>query len=190
MTETLYTIGHSSHPIEGFLSLLGNHRMDVVADVRSVPYSRFNPQFNKEALAASLREAGMRYIFFGKELGARPDDPSCYVGGRVQYPRIAATPAFQQAVDRIIEGSKTYRIAMMCAEAEPLDCHRTILVAQALAGAGGRIQHILANGDLESHDDALDRLVGPLLAGDPESLQEVLAKREASIAYRQPAESK
>ena len=187
---TLYAIGHSSHSLGGFLGLLRGQGIEVVVDVRSTPYSRLHPQFSKEALAAALREAGMKYVFFGKELGARPDDPACYVDGQVRYACLADRALFKQAVGRIRDGSATHRIALMCAEAEPLDCHRTILVAQALAKAGLQVQHILADGSLESHEDTLNRLVGPLRAGEPEALDKALAQQEARIAYRQPTRAK
>jgi uncharacterized protein (DUF488 family) len=91
MRIEVLTIGHSTHPIETFLGLLHQHGVTAVADVRSAPYSRFNPQFNKDALEHDLKEHGIRYVFLGRELGARSDDPSCYDKGRVQYGRLART---------------------------------------------------------------------------------------------------
>jgi hypothetical protein len=92
----LYTIGHSNHTIEDFIALLKRYGVTCIADVRSAPYSRYCPQFNKGALAASLQAAGITYMFLGKELGARPDDPSCYEGGCVNFQRLAKREEFER----------------------------------------------------------------------------------------------
>jgi uncharacterized protein (DUF488 family) len=98
----IYTIGHSNQPIERFIALLQQHAVDAVADVRSTPYSRFNPQFRKEKLRAALAAAGIRYVFLGEELGARSKDPACYDDGRVSYARLAATDLFRHGLDRLV----------------------------------------------------------------------------------------
>ena len=98
--NSIFTIGHSTHSAEAFLTLLLQHGVEAVADVRSSPFSRFNPQFNREALEAFLKENGIRYAFLGKELGARSEDRSCYIDGRVQYGRLAQTALFQSGLDR------------------------------------------------------------------------------------------
>src|SRR5262249_48596390 len=124
----MHTIGHSNHPIQDFLDLLRRHGITAVADVRSTPYSRFNPQFRRAKLQASLAEVGIQYVFLGAELGARSQDPSCYdADGRVSYARLAKTELFRSGIERLITGSSQYRISIMCAEREPLECHRTIL---------------------------------------------------------------
>src|SRR5258707_92198 len=128
MTDTIYTIGHSTHPIEQFVTLLKSVSITAVSDVRSRPYSRMNPQFNREPLKATLRAEGIKYVFLGKELGARSDDQSCYRNGQLQYDLLAGTELFRQGIERMKEGARSFRIALMCAEKEPLDCHRTILV--------------------------------------------------------------
>src|SRR5687767_4784038 len=116
MGKEIFTVGHSIHPIDRFINLLVRNQIEVVADVRSSPFSKFNPQFNRDELQASLKHAGIRYVFLGKELGARSDDPACYVAGKVQYERLARTPLFQAGVDRAMEGSGKFRVALMCAE--------------------------------------------------------------------------
>lgn len=159
MQRSVFTVGHSNHPREQFINLLSLHGITVLCDVRSRPYSRFNPQFDYEELKRALPDYGIRYLFLGQELGARSDDPACYEGGKVQYERLARTELFQQGLARIQDGmSKGFRIALMCAEKEPLDCHRTILVARHLAALGVDVQHIHANGKLETQADALSRL--------------------------------
>lgn len=159
MQQTLFTVGHSTHTLQHFFYLLKLHSITALCDVRSKPYSRTNPQFNREDLKMALSDQGIAYVFLGRELGARSEDPTCYDDGKVQYDRLARTDLFRDGLDRIQEGAKKYRIALMCSEKEPLDCHRTILVARHLHALGFEVQHILADGGLESHKDALKRLI-------------------------------
>lgn len=192
MTEnTIFTIGHSSHPIERFIGLLRQHSVTAVADVRSAPFSRYNPQFNKDSLQQSLKEAGIAYIFLGKELGARTNDRSCYEDGRVQYGRLARTDLFLGGIERVRKGAERYRIALMCAEKEPLECHRTLLVARALAREGERVAHIHADAHVESHEDAMRRLLDitglprkDLLQSESELIEEASREQEKKVAYR------
>jgi len=144
------------------LRLLRSHGINALVDVRSHPISRVHPQFNKEVLAADLKKAKIAYVFLGKELGARRVEPSCYVEGRAEHGRIAALPIFQEGLRRIREGIPRYRIALMCAERDPLDCHRGILVCRHLRNEGISIQHILADGSLESQQAFEKRLVDRL----------------------------
>ena len=184
------TVGHSNHPLETFLALLRQHGVTVVADVRSAPYSRFNPQFNRKALEDSLETIDIEYVFLGRALGGRPDDPSCYEDGRVRYDRLARTPLYRQGIERVVEGAGRQRIALMCAEKEPLDCHRTILVGRSLVERGVAVTHILADGSLEPHDETMNRLLdsmelprGDLLQSREELIAEALAHRERRIAF-------
>ncbi len=153
------TIGHSRHAVDFLIELLRPHQVMVLADVRSVPYSRFNPQFNRESLADSLKSCGIEYVFLGRELGGRSDDPACYEDGRVRYDRVTETESFQHGLNRVVDGAAKDRIVLLCAEREPLECHRTLLVAAALEGRGVEIAHIHADGRLESHGEAMDRLL-------------------------------
>ena len=157
--DTVLTIGHSTHAIEAFIALLRRHHVSAVADVRSAPYSRFNPQFNREPLTESLEAEGIRYVYLGHELGGRSDDPACCEDGRVRYDRVAETESFRSGLDRVVDGAARYRIALMCAEKEPLDCHRTLLVARALEDQGVDVAHIHADGGLEPHQATMDRLL-------------------------------
>ncbi len=186
----VFTIGHSTHSIDAFIALLRQHGVTALADVRSAPFSRFNPQFNKEALARSLKEHGIKYVFLGRELGARSKDRSCYENGRVQYARLARTEAFHSGLDRVMRGAHDQRIALMCAEKEPLECHRTLLVARALVEQGVAVDHILADGRLETHDDAMVRLLAvlglpreDLFQSRQELIAQALALQEKRIAY-------
>jgi len=187
----IYTIGHSNHPIDRFIALLQQHGIDAVADVRSTPYSRFNPQFRKERLQGALADAGIKYVFLGEELGARSKDPACYdEEGRVSYVRLAATDLFRRGIERLLTGMQNHRIAIMCAEREPLDCHRTILVARELEKAGAPITHILSDGTLEPHRHAMERLASDLKLAEtdlfrtPEELiEDAYEKQGSQIAY-------
>lgn len=191
MQDTVFTIGHSTHPQERFIRLLRQHGITALCDVRSAPYSRMNPQFNREELERALSGQGIQYRFLGKELGARSSDPRCYEAGKVQYERLAETALFQYGLKRVVKGMKEgFRIVLMCAEKEPLECHRAILVARHLAALGIDVSHIHADGGLETHDAALSRLA--LLLNLPEhdmfhSRQELLVnvyrKQGERIAY-------
>lgn len=186
----IYTVGHSTHKIEKFLDLLERNDVTAIADVRSSPFSRHNPQFNKDTLSAELKKRGIAYVFVGKELGARSDDPSCYEGGKVRYGRLAKTSVFEAGIERVLSGAQKYRIALMCAEKEPLDCHRTLLVSRALEQRGVSIFHILADGSTEAQKQTMSRLLD--LVGLPQvdmfrSHDELVAMacelREEKIAY-------
>lgn len=193
----IYTIGHSDHSIERFIGLLKQHGITAIADVRSAPYSRFHPQFNKDILASSLEKEGIAYVFLGKELGARPEDPMCYENGKVDFNRIAEREDFKSTLKRVLKGSEKYRIALMCAEKEPLDCHRTILICHNLKRLVVSIKHILSDGMLEDHQDAESRLLKITNCEqdlfdrdtkDSERLELAYKKRAGEIAYQ--AESK
>jgi uncharacterized protein (DUF488 family) len=191
MTAQIFTIGHSTHSVERFIALLQGAEVDVVADVRSSPYSRHNPQFNRPALRDALKANGVNYVFLGEELGARSADPKCYSDGKVVYSRLATTAMFKRGIERILAGAAKMRVALMCAEAEPLDCHRTILVAKALADRGANVNHILSDGSVESHAHAVTRLVErynrqaqDLFLSQDELVAEAYRRRGAEIAYQ------
>ncbi len=177
MSAAIYTIGHSNHAALRFVDLLQAAGIECVADVRSVPFSRRNPQFSQKVLMASLKDAGIAYWFLGDALGARPKDETCYEDGKVSYARIAATEAFGNAIGALIERSLSQRIALMCAEKEPLDCHRTILVGRALAQRGVALHHIHADARIEPHAALEERLLH--LAKEHVDL---LSDRDAALA--------
>ena len=188
----LFTIGHSTHEWLEFLALLQKHGVTAVADVRSQPSSRL-PQYVKAELQAQLNHGGIEYVFLGRELGARRDEPECYYGGQAVYARIADLPIFREGLDRIARGLEKHRIALMCAEKEPLDCHRTVLICRHLRGRGIPINHILADGSLEDHEATERRLLRitntertlfePNLT-DEELLNQAYETRGREIAYR------
>jgi uncharacterized protein (DUF488 family) len=192
MVDAIYTIGHSTHTIEKLMSLLKEHGITALCDVRSRPYSRMNPQFNREPLKQALRDAGIVYVFLGAELGARSEDKSCYRDGQIQYDLLARTDLFKRGIERVKEGAQRYRLALMCAEKEPLECHRTILVSRTLFEDGVPIKHILADGAIEDHAHAIERLVAMLRipgndmfrSGDA-VMREAYARQGNQIAYRE-----
>jgi uncharacterized protein (DUF488 family) len=158
----VYTIGYGHHSAAHFVSLLQENSIAAVADVRSQPYSKSNPEFSCDSLRESLTSADIAYVFLGKELGARTSDERCYRAGKVEYDLLAATPLFQAGLARIEKGRMDRRIALMCAESDPLDCHRCILVGRHLFARDVPIQHILGDGRIEDHVSAMRRLIGLL----------------------------
>jgi uncharacterized protein (DUF488 family) len=155
----ILTIGHSNHTIETFIELLHQHQVTALADVRSSPYSRRFPQFNQSALKTALKTANIAYVPLGDNLGARPRDRNCYINGMARYDLIAATEAFKIGLNRLIQGSEKYQISLMCAEQDPIVCHRAILICPHLKNAGLEIYHIHKNGDLESNEDLENRVL-------------------------------
>jgi uncharacterized protein (DUF488 family) len=149
----IWTVGHSNHSFERLLGLLRSQQIDFAIDVRSYPYSRFAPQFNRESLEVALREAGVGYLFLGEELGGRPDREDHYdEDGRARYDRMAAQPAFRQAVQRVAEGCRSRRLALLCSEADPHECHRRRLVGKVLAEQDVQLRHIFADGTILIED--------------------------------------
>ena len=193
--SVIYTVGHSNHELDVFIGLLNMHNINAVADVRSVPYSSYNSQFNRDFLAENLKVRDIHYIFFGQELGARSNKPECYLNGQVQYDRLAELETYKHAVERIISGASEYNIALMCTEKEPLDCHRTILVSRSLVANNCTVKHILADGSIEEHVDTIGRLLEmtklaneDLLRSYEDRVNEAFKIRESQIAYAKPPE--
>jgi uncharacterized protein (DUF488 family) len=150
----IWTIGHSNHTFERFAELLGTQGVEFVIDVRSYPYSRIAPQFNREELEAALGGIGTRYLFFGDELGGRPSHAEHYdEQGHARYDRMAEQPAFEAAVQRLLSGCREHRIALLCSEGQPESCHRRLLVGKVLADRGAQLRHILPNGTVHQEDD-------------------------------------
>jgi uncharacterized protein (DUF488 family) len=191
VTYSVFTIGHSNQSIESFLSTIQSRRITAIADVRSYPYSNTNPQFDREALRVALDKASISYAFLGRELGARSIDPSCYLDGKVQYDRLAQTKNFEEGLARIRRGVAKYRVALMCAEGEPLACHRAILVSRCLRESGLNVEHILRDGTLEDHEASMLRLArllnlhgNHLFRDQSEMISEAYRIQGAKIAYQ------
>jgi len=161
--NAIRTIGHSNHPIERFVDLLTRGGVSLLVDVRSTPWSRRFPQFGREALAKSLAAAGIDYVWEGAALGGKPE-----AGG--SYESLAARPAFKDALDRLVASREDAALCLMCAEKEPLDCHRTVLVSRRLAERGIAVEHLLADGTVRPHWEIEETLLkksgGPDLFDD------------------------
>ena len=144
----VHTVGHSDHTTAEFVDLLRRHGITIIVDVRSQPYSRWTPQFNREILACDLQEAGIAYRFMADALGGRPSDPTLYDPGqeRPNYQRLAQTPAYQTGIDRLLDLARTARVAVMCSEADHRRCHRHLLITQTLLARGARVLHIRPDG--------------------------------------------
>ncbi len=156
----VYTVGHSNHPIEEFLKLLVKHNINCVCDVRSMPYSRFTEQYNRENIKEYLSEHNIKYLFFGEEFGARREEKSLLTDGMVDFEKVAKNEKFIKGINRIEKGlEKGYRIALMCTEKEPIECHRTILVSRNLYLKGMVILHILSDGTAVYHEKIEEELV-------------------------------
>ena len=193
----LYTIGHSNHEITAFIGLLQQHGITALGDVRSLPYSRYVPHYSREPLKAALANAGIAYVFLGKQLGARSDNPACYNRGRVQYDRLAQETNFSEGIMRVMQGMNRHCIALMCAEKDPIECHRALLVARKLFEAGIPVTHILADGAVETHQALESRLLalykfpeGGMFKSREEFLAEAYSIQGERIAYQDEAMAK
>jgi uncharacterized protein (DUF488 family) len=161
MTETqIYSIGHSRHRLDDFLALLRQNDVEVVVDVRSAPYSRFVPQYNHDQLRQTLSDAGIRYLYKGRALGGRSEDPDHYVDGRLDYQRLGASDSFVAGLELLCQLARSHRLAIMCSEEDPMACHRGVLIGRKLQddGQGIRVVHIRGDGSLETQSEMERRL--------------------------------
>jgi uncharacterized protein (DUF488 family) len=144
----VHTIGHSDHDIRVFTRLLQGFEIALLVDVRSQPYSRWAPQFNREILARDLQEAGISYQFMGDTLGGRPTDPDMYDPGeeRPNYERMEGTTVYQSGIERLLELAEAERVTLMCSEGDPNQCHRHLLITQTLLDRGVQVLHIQPDG--------------------------------------------
>jgi uncharacterized protein (DUF488 family) len=167
MDIPLYTIGHGRRPFEEFLRLLQEHGIEYLVDVRSHPQSRFNPQYNLKALDAALAEAGIRYVHLGDSLGGKPGDPSLYdAGGRFDYNLVVDRPFFRAGIERLKTAYRQQlRLAFMCSESKPQECHRARLIGEVLHGEGIPVVHIDEQGALKAHEEVM-----PLLKKNPKAI--------------------
>jgi len=155
----LLSIGHSNLPADRFVELLKGVGVTILADVRSIPYSRWCPWFSHRPFGERLAREKIEYLALGDTLGGRPHDLSLYRDGTVDYEAMAATSEFRTGLVRLREVMGRGRVCMMCAEREPLDCHRGLLIARVLAEGGTMIGHILGDGTIEPHAVTEERLL-------------------------------
>lgn len=161
MRPPIYTIGYGNRSLEEFLALLQRYSIEYIIDVRSSPYSRYHPQFSKRELEESLKQHGLRYVFLGDVLGGRPDDQTCYVDGHVDYARVREKPFFQQGIARLQTAwEKQLRVALLCAEVKPHECHRSKLIGNALIEQQIEVAHIDETGECRTQQEANQTLMG------------------------------
>jgi uncharacterized protein (DUF488 family) len=161
----IYTIGYGARSLADFLELLKAHDIAYLLDVRSTPYSRFKPEFSKDALAQALQAHGIRYLHLGDQLGGQPDDPSCYEDGKVQYAVVKRLPGYREGIDRLERAyMQGLRVALMCSEGKPELCHRSKLLGQSLKERGIPVVHIDEDDRLLSQDDVIARPRGGQLS--------------------------
>jgi len=149
---SIFTIGHSTLSYERFAQIVRDVGVTAIADVRSAPYSRYFDHFNRETLQAKLRADNIAYVFLGDSLGGRPKDSRYFREGVADYEKMADAPGFKEGIDRVIEGVARHRIALMCSEHDPLDCHRCLLIGRVLNGRKISVGHILSSGRHLSHE--------------------------------------
>ncbi len=192
--STVYTIGHSAHTYRELEGLLIGNGIDVVVDTRSAPYSRYAPQFDRELLQKSLAQTGIKYMFLGRELGGRPENPAYYDSrGRVLYGRMKSDPAFASGIERLERGMASFRVALLCGEEDPARCHRRLLVGRVLAERGHELLHIRADGRLQTDAQVVAESGRALARGQPalfSELDEDAWRSTASVSRkRAPASS-
>ena len=199
--KELFTIGHSNHSFDHFLELLLAYQVSAIVDVRSSPYSKYSPHFNRDVIESALRDRDINYVFLGRELGAQRSEDGCYVDGLAKYDLIAQLPTFRRGLDRVLQEGEHYRVALMCSESDPITCHRTILVCRELKRICPdlEITHILGDGIGEQQEMSEKRLINlhnlqPELFGDLTSMSDLIEKaydlQAEKIAYKKvPAEA-
>jgi uncharacterized protein (DUF488 family) len=187
----ILTIGHSNHEVAQFIDLLVQHEITAVADVRSSPHSGRFPQYCQSALRASLRQAGIAYVFLGDALGGRPAPSLLTPEGYADYPRMSQKAIFLEGLGRLRRGADIYNLAVMCAEADPADCHRALLIGRQFAACGLPVEHIHRDGSVESHTRLESRLLelaglahDDLFTQIGERLDAAYRHRAARVAWR------
>jgi len=167
------------------------YQISAVVDVRSSPYSQFKSEFNKETLEEHLKANKIAYVFLGDYCGARVEDRSCYVNGKVDYKLVAENQKFKEGLKRIKNGMDNFLIALMCAEKDPITCHRTILICRNLISSEIKIKHILGDGKVEEHRDSEHRLLKlfklnhpDLFRSEQQRIDDAYSRQGIKIAYK------
>ena len=193
----LYTIGHSTYPIEHLISRIHKYEIQYVLDVRSTPYSQYTPQYNAEILAKELRKNGVNYSQMGKFFGARQPDIAYYPNGYLDFEQFRSSELFRKGRNNVISGLKKCNIALMCTEKRPVDCHRAIMISRGFELIGQEVLHILSDGTLLSQHGLNQQLLDmyfpdrgqmSLFAEDNKTEEEYLIeayrKQNEKIGYR------
>lgn len=152
--KTIYTVGHSNIPVSQFINLLQTFKIEVVVDVRSRPFSKYASQFNGDQIRRSLIDNNMLYVYMGNLVGGKPEAEEFYdCNGYVMYDRLAESPLFQTGISRLIEGCALYRVALMCSEEDPTNCHRRLLIGKVLRKRDVIVLHIRKRGTVLTEED-------------------------------------
>ncbi|HLZ25635.1 MAG TPA: DUF488 domain-containing protein [Ktedonobacterales bacterium] len=152
----IFTIGHSNHSLDTFLSLLERHAIQVLIDIRSQPFSRYVTHFNYPEVEDAIERRGIQYRYMGQELGGRPQGDSFYdADGYVLYSRVAEAAFFRKGIARLEEDADMYRVAIMCSEEDPTNCHRRLLIGRVLTSDGVQFLHIRGDGRLQTEEDVV-----------------------------------
>lgn len=165
----IYTIGYGARQLDEFLAVLHERQIQYLLDVRTSPYSRYKPEFSKQALQAFLENNGIRYLFLGETLGGQPKAANCYTDGKVDYDKLAQQPFFREGIERLHTAShQGQQVVLMCSEGKPETCHRSKLIGKVLAAEGVEVLHIDEQNDLRTQQEVILRLTGgqPSLFGD------------------------
>jgi uncharacterized protein (DUF488 family) len=166
----IYTIGYGNRGLDEFIATLQQYQIHFLADVRTAPYSRYKPEYSKEALAAALQAQGIRYLFLGDQLGGRPAAPACYSDGKVDYEKVKRQPLYQAGLERVQQAFRQQlRVVLMCSEGRPAQCHRSKLIGASLTSLSIPVLHIDEQGATKSQEDVMHDLTGGQLSlfGDP-----------------------
>lgn len=194
--NVIYTIGHSNHTEDTFLSLLAQHDISAVVDVRSMPYSRYSSQFNRPVIENRLKERDIDYHFMGQRLGGRSDDPGDYdPDGQVRYDLLSKSCGFTDALESVIRGSTEHRLVLMCSEGRPEDCHRSLLLAEELRIWHQPIEvvHILPDGSTQTHEELRQRVArqdetarqADMFLSDEEAISVAIEEQIGRIAFKE-----
>jgi uncharacterized protein (DUF488 family) len=182
--RTIFSVGHSNHSMAQFLSLIQEFSIEVLVDVRSHPYSQYAPHFNSPGLGAALKDRRIKYLHLGGELGGRPEDEGFYDDkGYVLYDEWSKSAVFLEGIQRLERGVENHRIAIMCSEENPVECHRRLLITPVLEGRGIQVMHIRRGGKLESETEILKQEAQATLFKSPEgvawkSIRSVLQRKQ------------
>jgi uncharacterized protein (DUF488 family) len=194
----VFSIGHSTLEFAAFVAALRKCRINAIADVRSSPYSRHYPQYNREELKNALQVEGIAYVFLGKELGGRPKDQALYTKGIADYEKMAASDSYKEGIERLERGAHKYRLAIMCSERSPLDCHRCLLVSRTLWEHNISVNHIVPGGQNISQKQVeselltqVNKVEADMFESTESRLDQAYRDRAQKVAYAErPDQSK
>jgi uncharacterized protein (DUF488 family) len=159
--RAVYTVGYGNRPVQTLVSLLGDYQITHIADVRSHPYSRSQPSYSRDELSSHLQEGGIEYVFLGDQLGGRPDDPSCYTNGKVDYAKCRDRESYREGIRRLRTAvDRGFKVALLCSELKPQNCHRSKLIGETLSHEGIEVRHIDEQEYLRSQDEVIHEVTG------------------------------